>query len=89
MSVAITSGDEYNHFMQVVDRMGYKRDDFEILESSQGDVTRSVAVRAKRVALTVTRKSKGITREYRSGPGNKWSTNAEWELMQGLFGPAR
>lgn len=89
MSVAITSGDEYNHFMQVVERMGYKRDDFEVMESSQGDVTRTVAVRAKRVALTVTRKSKGITREYRSGPGAKWSTNAEWELMQGLFGPAR
>jgi hypothetical protein len=89
MSVTITSGDEYTHFMQMVERMGYAKDDFEIRESSQGDVTRSIAVRSKRVALTVTRKSKGITREYRSGPGAKWSTNAEWELMQGLFGPAR
>lgn len=89
MSVAVTSGEEYLHFMQVVERMGYKKEDFEIMQSSQGDVTRTVAVRAKRVSLTVTRKSKGITREYRSGPGTQWSTSAEWELMQGLFGPAR
>ncbi len=87
MSVAITSGEEYLHFIQVVERMGYKKDDFVVMESSQGDVTRTVAVRAKRVSLTVTRQSKGITREYRSSPGGKWSTNAEWELMQGLFGP--
>lgn len=89
MSVTVTGGADYDHFMQVVERMGYSKDDFEIRESSQGDVTRSIAVRAKRVALTVTRKSKGITREYRSGPGSKWSATAEWELMQGLFGPAR
>ncbi|MBL8516939.1 MAG: hypothetical protein JNM76_08215 [Betaproteobacteria bacterium] len=87
MSVAITSGEEHAHFMRVVERMGYGKDDFEVMESSQGDVTRSVAVRKKRVSLTVTRKSKAITREYRGGPGSKWSANAEWELMQGLFGP--
>jgi hypothetical protein len=89
MAVPVTEGEEYLHFMQVVERMGYSKDDFAVMQSSQGDVTRTVAVRAKRVSLTVTRKSKGITREYRSGPGAKWSTSAEWELMQGLFGTAR
>lgn len=86
MSLEITSGPEYDHFMQVVDRMGYKRADFVVRESSQGDVTRSIMVRAKRVSITVTRVSKQIMREYRGGANAKWSPNAEWELMQGLFG---
>jgi hypothetical protein len=87
MAVTTTSGEDYDAFMSAVDRFGYKRADFEVKESSQGDVTRSIMVRAKRVSVTITRLSKQVTREYRGGT-QKWSANAVWELQQGLFGPA-
>lgn len=84
--MALLGESERQDFWALITQRGYSKDDFELTELE--DKPTSVGIYAITGAVTVRRKSTGISRQYRAGHAMPWLADFEAELRGHMFGVA-